>query len=69
MLSEGTTGNGATMQYVEKMLSATGMLELVHEMRMKGYNVERTPLRIYLPRRNEARQHLRLDGADRFFAG
>jgi hypothetical protein len=44
MLSEGTTGNGATMQYVEKMLSATGMLELVHEMRMKGYNVERTPL-------------------------
>ena len=32
------------MQYVDKMLSATGMLELVHEMRMKGYNVERTPL-------------------------
>ena len=32
------------MQYVDKMLSATGMLELVHEMRMKGYNVEKTPL-------------------------
>jgi hypothetical protein len=32
------------MHYVEKMLSATAMLELVHEMRMKGYNVEKTQL-------------------------
>jgi hypothetical protein len=37
-------GCGATMQYVEIMLSATDVLELVHEMRMKGYNVEKTPL-------------------------
>jgi hypothetical protein len=32
------------MQYLEIILSATGMLELVHEMRMKGYNVEKKPL-------------------------